>query len=106
LPELTYPWVGPVRPVGTASNALEGPSSWCFSWGAGMSWFGAQTVVLGIGDKIALPDDTVIAIPERFDPILLIPATYRHPADDLVCTVQGSAGVLFRVDGLAVVELV
>jgi hypothetical protein len=71
-----------------------------------MFWFGAQTVGLGIGDKIALPDDAVITIPERFDPILIVPATYRQPADDLVCTVQGSARVLFSVDGLAVVELV
>jgi hypothetical protein len=73
-----------------------------------MSQFGAQGVGVGLGtgDKVALPDDAVITILERSDPILLIPATHRQPADDLVCTVQGSAGVRFRVDGLAVVEFV
>jgi hypothetical protein len=38
-----------------------------------MSQFGAKMVALGTGDKIALPDDAVVAVLERFDPILPIP---------------------------------
>ena len=59
-----------------------------------------------LDNKVALPDHSVVAVLERFDPILPVPATHRQPADNLVCAGQGSPGVLSRLDGLAVAEFV
>ncbi len=69
---------------------------------------GGATYKISIGwkldDKIALSDDAVVAVPERFDPVLNVPAAHRQPADDLVCSGQGSPGMFSRLDGLAIAE--
>jgi hypothetical protein len=57
-----------------------------------------------LDNKVALPDDPVVTVLERLDPVLLVPAAHRQPADDLVCTGQGSPGVFSRLDGLAIAE--
>jgi hypothetical protein len=60
----------------------------------------------GLDDKIALSDDAVIAILERFDPVLIVPTAHRQRSDDLIGAGQGSPGIPFRMYGLAVVEFV
>ena len=68
----------------------------------------AQEISIGweLDDKIALSDDAVVAVLERFDPVLIVPATHRQRGDDLIGAGQGSPGASFRMDGLAVVEFV
>ena len=44
-------------------------------------------------DKIAFPDDPMVAVFQRFDPVLLVPAAHRQPTDDLVCAGQGGPGI-------------
>jgi hypothetical protein len=69
---------------------------------------GAYQISIGweLDDEIALSDDAMVAVLERFDPVLIVPATHRQRGDDLIGAGQGSPGVPFRVDGLAVVEFV
>jgi hypothetical protein len=68
----------------------------------------AHAISIGweLDDKIALSDDAMVAVLERFDPILIVSTTHRQRGDDLIGADQGSPGVPFRMNGLAVAEFV